>query len=231
MAGHPLTEHRPVTLQTALQTINSNGGMTVKSISIRTTIALFFFATGVTLFAQDTCKTYSVANPHGAAMDITKIWMVDTVNFTVRTIKSLPFHIGATESFDIEVCILARDGKPHTSQVRYQNTHGTSSYSVTITAPAVASVSDQKISSQTVHAPVPNPASDIASIEIPEAMGRNIVVRLYNVLGEDVTEIAGIRVNDRNALIGVKALPNGGYVVAVIAGNMPVSMQSLVVSH
>ncbi|MEO6048634.1 MAG: hypothetical protein ABIQ57_14225 [Candidatus Kapaibacterium sp.] len=34
-------------------------------------------------------------------MDITKIWMVDTVNFTVRTIKSLPFHIGATEPFDI----------------------------------------------------------------------------------------------------------------------------------
>ncbi|MEO5930476.1 MAG: T9SS type A sorting domain-containing protein [Candidatus Kapaibacterium sp.] len=205
----------------------------MKSTCLLIAFALFAI-TGSTLFAQDTCKVYSLKNPHGAEMDITKIWVVDSVNFRVRTIKALPFHIGATESFDIEVCILARDGKPHTSQVRYQNTHGTSSYNVTMTGPAVASVSDGMMgegASQGVSAIAPNPATDYAHIQILRPAGQKLSVRLYNILGDDITATTSIEAGESDVKIDVKSLANGRYFVAVVTGNSPVTTQSLMVSH
>ena len=61
--------------------------------------------------AQDTCKVFGQKNPHGVAMEIRPaMTVVDTVNFSVRSMKTLPYNISATDTIFFDVCIKARDG-------------------------------------------------------------------------------------------------------------------------
>lgn len=184
-------------------------------VSIAIAIATFASAR-----AQDTCKTFSIANPHGAAMSIMKIWAVDSVNFTVSTVKPLPFDIGATESFSIIVCIHARDGKPHSTSIRYTNTHGTSSYNVTMTAPSVSAVpSEGNDANVGVRVDVsPNPASTQAMIDVDASSTREIDVRLYDINGRAVWSSAHATTHARIPM-DLQSIPNGTYTLVADDGN------------
>jgi hypothetical protein len=85
--------------------------------------------------AQDTCKVFGQRNPHGVAMQISApMYVVDSVNFHIMSVKTLPYNINATDTIFFNVCLMATDGKTHSTQVRYNTTHGMVSYNVSLKA-------------------------------------------------------------------------------------------------
>ena len=112
--------------------------------------------------AQDTCKVLGQKNPHGLAMEIRgPLTVADTVNFTVESTKPLPYNIGASDTIYFHLCIQAKDGKKHTTQIRYSSTHGAISYTVTMQAPPPASVGTIASGSALRLSAFPNPANGI----------------------------------------------------------------------
>lgn len=190
---------------------------------------------GVTLptRAQDTCKTFTVANPHGAAMDITKIWAVDTVNFTVMTVRSLPFNIGATESFDIVVCLRVHDGKSHTTQIRYTNTHGTSSYNVTMTAPSTSSVDPETGATKGLNLRLlsQNPATDRITIGVDNVEGGELRVTMYGMNGDIARSLQFDAFSGALLELDLRGLPAGIYTAVVTDGWLRISSVPLVVAR
>ncbi len=194
--------------------------MTRTSRSLTIVAIMIALTTFAQAYAQDTCKTFSIKNPHGAAMSIMKIWAVDSVNFTVSTVKPLPFQIGATESFDIIVCIRARDGKPHSTSIRYTNTHGTSSYNVTMTAPSVSAVPSEGDGADVgVRVDVsPNPASTQAMIDVDARGARETGVRLYDINGRVVWSYTQT-ITQAHIPIDLQSIPAGMYTLVADDGN------------
>jgi hypothetical protein len=95
--------------------------------------------------AQDTCKVFGQRNPHGVAMQISgPMYVVDSVNFHIMSMKTLPYNIAATDTIFFNVCLMAMDGKTHSTQVRYNTTHGMVSYNVSLKAPT-SGVNEEQI--------------------------------------------------------------------------------------
>ncbi len=141
-------------------------------------------------------------------MTISRVWILDSVNFRVRPIQQLPYQEAATASFDFEVCILARDGKEYSTQVRYMTTHGVVSYSISnFQAPGgVSAVLSEAPSSQQLI--FPNPAREIITMQ--GSAGSDWVI--YDIGG--VARLSG-RTTASSESVEVTSLLPGSYIVKV----------------
>lgn len=159
--------------------------------------------------AQDTCKTIVHKNPHGAAMTISRVWILDSANFTVRPIQQLPYQESATGSFDFEVCIIPRDGKTYSTQVRYQTTHGPVSYNVSnFLAPlGTSSVTSSEYTPAVVF---PNPVSSVLHVQVGEPFEFSIV---------DINGIVIIvgRSDQESSQVDVSRLTPGSYTIRCLS--------------
>lgn len=181
-----------------------------------------FIATASTVQSQDTCKTFSQKNPHGAAMTISRVWILDSVNFRIRSIQPLPYQEAASGSFDFEVCILARDGKKYSTQVRYMTTHGAVSYPVSnFQAPGGVSAVARDQGSY-VHRIYPNPAR--TSIAIEGSVGSDWVI--YDIGG--VARLSGVTAASGESL-DVTALLPGSYIIKVTTATGDEESQYLII--
>ncbi len=192
-------------------------------------LALFLvvlYSTVSLLHAQDTCRSIYLKNPHGAAMNIEKVWILDSVNFTVESLRPLPYYITDTGTVDFKVCILPRDGIKRTTQVRYLNTHGTSSYSITMTPPATESVKTEPQLPSLIA--FPNPAS--TSVEL--LLAGSVSALKVECLALDGTSFhipftsVGKRVTLQTTL-----LASGSYTIIVKDGERPIGMSQIVITH
>ena len=183
-------------------------------------------AVGNTARAQDTCKSYNVPNPHGAAMSIYKIWVVDSTNFTVESLKPIPYDITATGTVDFRVCLLPRDGVKRTTQVRYQNTHGTSSYTVTITPPTS---SVKRTPDQAQLNAYPNPAANRVEIALGSFELNNLSVDLIDVRGNIINppfDVASSKI-----VLNTSAMVSGAYTVVIKNSTHILGVSQLAVVH
>lgn len=183
----------------------------------------------VTAHAQDTCKIFTIENVHGAAMDITKIWVVDTVNFTVESMRPLPFFLGATDSFDIKVCIRARDGQRHSTIVRYSTTHGTVPYTVSMDAPGTSSVAAPSIRGRGAVVVEPNPAAGSTALLVKGLTAREATVSLVGIDGAVARTIAAGSIADGRILLDLTGLASGLYLAVVKADGDFIAAERLVV--
>ena len=181
--------------------------------------------------AQDTCNTYLIPNPHGAAMSINTVWVVDTVNFSVESLRPLPYEISSTGTIDIRVCILVRDGKSHSTIVRYTNTHGTSSYQVTMTAPATSGVDRAVERTIALHSALPNPASSTVTIDFGSSVPDQIRVEILDMSGRLVVDDLRPMISGGRLVFDVSAIANGLYLVQVTAPGRPVAVWPIIVQH
>jgi hypothetical protein len=148
--------------------------------------------------AQDTCKVFSQKNPHGAEMWIYNIWIRDSVNFRVRSIQTLPWFEGVNDTLHFEVCILARDGKKHTTQVGYFTTHDTVTYLISnFQAPAPSAVDEF----DDVRLLYPNPARDYLQLN-----GHKGDWSVIDYLGRVVLEGESEKIDVRRLSEGVYSL-------------------------
>jgi hypothetical protein len=139
-------------------------------------------------------------------MTISRVWILDSVNFRVRPIQQLPYQEAATGSFDFEVCIIPRDGKKYSTQVRYQTTHGPVSYNISnFVAPlSTSSVGNAVTDGVEIY---PNPTSDIVNV----VLGYSFDFSVTNVNG--VTVLAG----RSEQVVDLKGLPRGSYYLSIKA--------------
>lgn len=192
------------------------------------TLALLIITTGH-VHAQDTCKIFSIKNPHGAAMSINRIWVVDTVNFRVEPMKATPFQLGATESFEVRICILARDGQRHSSQIRYTNTHGTTNYSFSMDAPTTSSV--EFAESAAVATIAPHPLQGYGSIDFGRVVAGEMRLRIYSMVGELVLERMQPEFSGRQFLLDATSLIDGGYLMVATLDGRELMTRRVVVSR
>lgn len=198
-----------------------------RSVPLFSFVVLLWAASA--LRAQDTCKVVSIPNPHGAAMQIIKLWVVDSVNFRVATVKQLPFQLGATEAFDVDVCILARDGKKHSSMIRYTNTHGTSSFNISMTAPSVASapVGAPDAANRLVVSISPNPAAANTTLELHSTGLRDVAVHLFALDGVEVMAMNIAELQGATIQLDLSTIPAGHYLATVQAGGGEMSVRHI----
>jgi hypothetical protein len=176
--------------------------------------------TASSVSAQDTCKTYSHKNPHGAAMTISRVWVLDSVNFRVETVQELPYQETATGSYDFTVCILAKDGLKHSTQVRYQTSHGPVSYNISnFQAPGSSGVSD--LGSDVDVSIYPNPASRTTYLT-----GAKGAWSIHNTLGQEV--LRGVA-SEEGLYINVESLPKGQYSIKCFSVLGQTEVRSLII--
>lgn len=137
-------------------------------------------------------------------MTISRVWILDSVNFTVRPLQQLPYYEAADASFDFEVCILARDGKKYSTQVRYQTTHGPVSYNISnFVAPLETSgVTDARSADVVVY---PNPVDD------------QVYVNIEGPFKYALMDLKGVNVltGTSERSIGLASLPAGTYFLRI----------------
>jgi hypothetical protein len=179
--------------------------------------------------AQDTCRYYWLPNPSWGPIYVYTVEVLDTVNFSVEPIKPLPHRISQNESFDVTICIRARDGRPHSTIVRYTHDHGSSAEDITMTAPIASAVEKESTMRLRLHPPMPNPAASTISIDPGYTLPENVSTEIVDLSGRIV--VAGHRpaISDGRLQIDVGAIPNGRYLLRVIAPGRSVDSWPIVV--
>lgn len=191
------------------------------------TLALTLFIFGaLTMQAQDTCMTVTIPNPHGAAMQIMRVWVTDSVNFSVEPMRTLPFDIGDTESWDARLCILARDGGTYTTTIRYQTTHGPAGFPVTMQAPLVSAVMDHTRAQRGVLRLYPSPSSGVVTIDIPDRDLGTVVIDVIDPIGRLAVSFESAATNG-TVTHDLSTLPNGSYLVVARYDDEEIGRQHL----
>jgi hypothetical protein len=142
-------------------------------------------------------------------MTVSRVWILDSINFRVRPIQTLPYSESANGTFDFEVCILPRDGKKYSTQVRYMTTHGAVSYTISnFQAPGgVSSVSPSKATNLNVSL-YPNPTT--AKVTVQGKPGDKWSIA--NLIG---TELLSGTISNVEEVLDLHSLPRGHYVFTV----------------
>lgn len=189
---------------------------------------LIFVSTASTMYAQDTCKVFGQKNPHGLAMEIKgPMTVADTLNFTVESKKSLPYNISATDTIFFNVCIKARDGKKHSTQVKYNSTHGAISYTVSLQAPSTAGVEPLQNTKGLTIFTYPNPAKDYVHVTIENSVNSVTQVQIYNDNGVSISSHT-VPV-DGNVIINTVGYNTGIYHAFLKSGNSLIGSKDFVV--
>ena len=164
--------------------------------------------------AQDTCRVFSIPNPHGAAMTISRVWVQDSVNFSVEPVRAVPFNLAADELWDARVCIKPRDGQSYSTIIRYQTTHGPASYQVTMVAPTTAAVSMEHQDATMGMKVYPVPSSGDLTIEPPVERGDILTVEVYDGMG-GLRSVVEERYEGGHLRLDLSRLPSGRYRIMV----------------
>jgi hypothetical protein len=192
-------------------------------------LTLFTIFSALPMSAQDTCRVFTIPNPHGAAMTISRVFIADTVNFSVEPLQPVPFNIGASETWDARVCIKARDGQSHSTTIRYQTTHGQASYAVTMNAPGTAGIVDPGLPNLAVT--FPQPTSGRVTVRVVDHGVGELRAHVFDHSGGLMPSIPVMIGSGGDVSLDLEALPSGSYLVVLDVEGQIVARSSVVVVH
>jgi hypothetical protein len=179
--------------------------------------------------AQQVTKIYSIANPIGAQVSLSSMWVADSNNFAVEPLSPLPYTVSDDGMIDFAVRVIPRDGITRTTEVFYQTDLGVSSYTISMAAPLETSGSGQPgMPPHDKHA-YPNPATDQCTIDIDIKLYPNAEVDLVTEAGMRVIGIAQPR-GDK-LVLDTHMLANGRYTILVSSSGLVVHKEEVVVRH
>lgn len=188
---------------------------------------VFLFSCSTSARSQDTCKVLGQKNPHGVAMEIRgPMTIADTINFSVESTKPLPYNILATDTIFFNVCIKAKDGKKHTTQVKYSSTHGAISYTITMQAPGSAGVIGSNSNSPTITVS-PNPAKEYVRLHMENFVGSSMQMLIVDSKGAAIATQS--IPSDGNLSINTRTYCNGIYHAIIKSGTSIVGSKEFVV--
>jgi hypothetical protein len=193
------------------------------------TASLLLIAGSIPASSQDTCRVFTIPNPHGAAMTISSIFIADTVNFSVEPLRSVPFDIEATETWDARVCIKARDGARHSTSIRYMTTHGQAAFQLSMDAPGPSGiVDDARV--RTVVTAYPSPSTGAVTLRLGNPVATRAVVTVVDASGAGTIVAPVSRAGD-DLHIDLGTLAPGAYVIVVSVDGRFVGRASILLAR
>ena len=192
-------------------------------------LILFAILSALPVSAQDTCRVVTIPNPHGAAMTISRVFIADTVNFSVEPLRAVPFNIGASETWDARVCIKARDGQSHSTTIRYQTTHGQASFPVTMTAPGTAGIAETAAPRKVLA--FPQPTSGRVTVGLEEAVVGELRARVYDHAGGLATTLSSLSSANDEVTLDLTGLSTGAYTIVLDAAGHVIAQSSVLIVH
>ena len=189
-------------------------------------LGVLFFASAA--LSQSAEKIYSLGNPYGAAMRIQSISVDDTANFSVESLKPLPYDLEELGTLDFKVAIIPRDGITRTTQVRYQDSHGISFYTVTMAAPVTSSVktSNEQYAN---HPAYPNPVKDFCTINTDISLYPNVQIELFNAVGASV--VGFVQPVGHVLSLDARNLSSGRYHLSISSNGQVIRSEDIFVKH
>jgi hypothetical protein len=132
----------------------------------------------------ETCQMVSETNPHPMDINVSKVWVDDSVDFNVMPTRSLPFTVKVGMPVGFQLCLTAIDAAQHTAKVSFASDMGTFTMNA-VTMSAAASVAITSTPGENVLKVFPNPANTTLTARLPDGEREGQVV-LYSTSGQRV---------------------------------------------
>ena len=189
-------------------------------------LGVLFFAS--TALSQSVEKIYSIHNPYGSAIGVESLSVDDTANFSVESLKPLPYDLDAMGTLDFRVTIIPRDGITRTTQVRYKDSHGISFYTVTMAAPVTSAVKNGD--EQHINRPAyPNPVKDFCTINTDISLYPNVQIELFNSGGANV--VGFVQPVGHALSLDSRNLASGRYHLSITSNGLVIRSEDIFVKH
>ncbi len=191
------------------------------------------FVLGVMLIAsvalsQTAEKIYSIPNPYGIAARVESITVDDTANFTVESLKPLPYEVDESGTLDFKVAIVPRDGITRSTQVHYWDSRGCTSYTVTMDAPVTSAVKTNNEQYEN-HPAYPNPVKDYCTINTDISLYPNVQIELFNAVG--ATVIGLVQPVGHVLSLDARNLSSGRYHLIISSNGQVIRNEDILVKH
>lgn len=170
-----------------------------------------------TASVPDTCHTFGRMNSHMGMMRVHRFYCLDSINFSVRSMRDMPYDCMSNDSMWFEVCLHRRDGKLYSTQVRAVTSVGEQSWDISMQAPAS---SDVKINEPQRERVViyPNPASGSIRIPLDNEAIVPTSVQIIDMQGRTIE--LHVNVSGSEAIIPTTGLASGTYHLILKAGDV-----------
>jgi hypothetical protein len=140
----------------------------------------------------------------------------------------LPYNIAATDTIFFNVCLMAMDGKTHSTQVRYNTTHGMVSYNVSLKAPTSGVNEEQITHGPALSAAFPNPAAGIVKFALTGEL-RGAVLEIFSSDGSLIETLPTIGAG--TVEIPTASLAAGFYFVQLTTGQHQLAVEHFTVTR
>jgi hypothetical protein len=187
--------------------------------------ALFYASVAL---SQSTEKIYSIANPYGIAARVESVSVDDTANFSVESLKPLPYEVDESGTLDFKVGIIPHDGITRTTLVRIIDSRGCSSYTVTLDAPVTSAVKTNNEQYEN-HPAYPNPVKDFCTINTDISLYPNVQIELFNEVGAAVVGL--VQPVGRVLSLDARNLPSGRYHLSISSNGHIIRSEDIIVKH
>lgn len=191
------------------------------------TFVLFVFLCfcSISAYAGDPCQMMGQKNPHGMDIKVSSVSVADTMNFMVQTMETMPFTVKVGDTVWFHVCMMAKDGKMHSTQIKYQTDMGTFSYNISMQAPTAGVA---QVGAPQALIAYPNPVINSLSINIP-SLNENASLEIFSVSGSRV--LAHDVSSSTPIQISVGNLSNGTYLVKLISKSGTIGETRIAICH
>jgi len=178
--------------------------------------------------SQSTEKFYSIANPYGVSARVESISVDDTMNFSVESLKALPFDLDERGTVDFKISIIPRDGITRTTQVRCIDSRGCTYYTVTMEAPITSAVRTQNMQYEN-HPAYPNPVKDYCTINTDISLYPNVQIELFNEVGARVVGL--VQPVGHVLSLDARNLASGRYHLSISSNGQVIRSEDIFVKH
>ena len=199
-----------------------------RGILMKCLVALGVMLIASAALSQSAEKIYSIANPYGTAMKVESISVDDTANFSLESLKPLPYDLEEMGTLDFKVAIIPRDGITRTTQVRYKDSHGVSAYTVTMAAPVTSAVKTNN-EQYANHPAYPNPVKDFCTINTDISLYPNVQIELFNAVGASV--VGFVQPVGHILSLDARNLASGRYHLSISSNGQVIRSEDILVKH
>lgn len=171
------------------------------------------------------CRKLQLYNDSDVDLVIDRIWLSDSINFSIAPRYPLPTEFYAESSMEYELCVIPRNGESYTTKLFYSVGTEVRETSVTLIAPNSASVADKAIVSTGLY---PSVIAPLSFVTIPAAVADS---REWNatITSIDGSNVVRARIDNANGQCWIPAVSSGMYFVRLLADGVFVATDKLFV--
>lgn len=163
---------------------------------------------------MDTCHTFGRMNSHMGMMSVYRFYCLDTTNFSVRSMKNMPYNCMGSDSMWFEVCLYRHDGRTYSTEVRVVTSQGELSFPITMQAlvQSVVESNEPILAELLVY---PNPTANVLQLSGNPAINELVTAQIIDATGN--IKIEKIIFNNGVGTLNASGLPSGAYQLILVS--------------